>query len=336
MWASYLTVNDATNMPSSVSGASLNEWDLLCNNFDDGQNGRSGMVFVLAESIPVQGGSGFPGEWGQGIGFVNTTYGTVWKDFINMAGIYSVAGIDYRSSHRASATVTATAPAGSTTISIDNVIGFASGTWPGGHISPSVTALIQIGTRLYTQTGIGSLTAGSLAGTITIASPGIVGSDGAHGNRVVSNAQSLFFRTYDPGNPQDGDTIAFGFAGDRVIRYNGGDDSLEFVYRVTGQPPFANFAFQFSNGTFTANTMNLVGNATIAGSMSAGVDFTAGRNITAVNSLTVGGGGLFLNGPNGAGGATGTLINAPVAGPPGYWIPVSIGGNVYHIPCWGP
>lgn len=37
---------------------------------------------------------------------------------------------------------------------------------------------------------------------------------------------------------------------------------------------------------------------------------------------------------NGAAAQAGTLLNAPVAGNPGHWLPVSIAGTVRYIPCW--
>lgn len=44
---------------------------------------------------------------------------------------------------------------------------------------------------------------------------------------------------------------------------------------------------------------------------------------------------LRLNGlTSGAGIALGTLTNAPAAGDPNFWLPVSIAGTVRYIPCW--
>ena len=46
-------------------------------------------------------------------------------------------------------------------------------------------------------------------------------------------------------------------------------------------------------------------------------------------------GGLRINNQqSGAGSSKGTLDNAPQAGNPNYWLPVSIGGVRHHIPCW--
>lgn len=43
----------------------------------------------------------------------------------------------------------------------------------------------------------------------------------------------------------------------------------------------------------------------------------------------------FMNVTNGAGAAAGTLANAPSAGDPSFWLPVSIAGaGVRYIPCW--
>lgn len=55
----------------------------------------------------------------------------------------------------------------------------------------------------------------------------------------------------------------------------------------------------------------------------AGAGFGAGVASLRFNGLT-----------NGAGVGAGTLGNAPAAGNPAFWLPVSIAGTVRHIPCW--
>lgn len=42
----------------------------------------------------------------------------------------------------------------------------------------------------------------------------------------------------------------------------------------------------------------------------------------------------FDNATTGAGVAAGTLLNAPAAGNPAFWLPVSIAGTTRYIPCW--
>lgn len=42
----------------------------------------------------------------------------------------------------------------------------------------------------------------------------------------------------------------------------------------------------------------------------------------------------FANQVDGAGGAAGTLTNAPTAGDPAFWLPVRVNGTDYFIPCW--
>lgn len=49
----------------------------------------------------------------------------------------------------------------------------------------------------------------------------------------------------------------------------------------------------------------------------------AGNPVIRINAAT-----------NGAAAQVGTLANAPVAGNPGFWIPISIAGTVRYIPCW--
>lgn len=43
---------------------------------------------------------------------------------------------------------------------------------------------------------------------------------------------------------------------------------------------------------------------------------------------------IFDTQTSGAGAHTGTLNNAPAAGDPGFWLPVTINGTTYYIPCW--
>jgi hypothetical protein len=45
-------------------------------------------------------------------------------------------------------------------------------------------------------------------------------------------------------------------------------------------------------------------------------------------------GARFNNHTNGAAAAAGTLTNAPTAGDPAFWLPVSIAGTTRYIPCW--
>lgn len=42
----------------------------------------------------------------------------------------------------------------------------------------------------------------------------------------------------------------------------------------------------------------------------------------------------FNNQTDGAGVAAGTLLNAPTAGDPGFWLKINIGGTNYAVPCW--
>lgn len=57
-----------------------------------------------------------------------------------------------------------------------------------------------------------------------------------------------------------------------------------------------------------------------------------------VNITGFGGAGIpviRINGAtNGAAAAVGTLNNAPVAGNPAFWLPISIAGTVRYLPCW--
>lgn len=62
----------------------------------------------------------------------------------------------------------------------------------------------------------------------------------------------------------------------------------------------------------------------------AGGAITANRQVV----FTVDVGTRYNNHTNGAAAAAGTLLNAPAAGNPAFWLPVSIAGTTRHIPCW--
>lgn len=78
----------------------------------------------------------------------------------------------------------------------------------------------------------------------------------------------------------------------------------------------------------------LVASLAAAGSVTLGS--TSNRQIIIAGSgWGAGNASLRLNGlTSGAGVATGTLTNAPSAGNPNFWIPVSIAGTVRYIPAW--
>ena len=281
MWASYCTLDDTTNLPSSKSNGMLNEWDLVGNNRDDNTSvSRTGLIFVYQEHTPVVGGSGMPFEWGNGITFVNANANIMPRVLINAAANSSVAAIDFRGNRRGHASVTATAAAGATTIAVDNVLWFTTAGVTTAPVSPTNTSLIQIGTRVYTQTGIGSLTAGTYAGTITIAAPGIVGTDGAIGSHAVPNAHTMWLSQAST-DPWDGGSIAFVDDGSVVMRYSSSTSSVEFNNRITGSAP----------GGIQLQP--------ITGSITGSGNFTCGSNLTVAASATFGGNiGFYGTAPN--------------------------------------
>lgn len=86
-------------------------------------------------------------------------------------------------------------------------------------------------------------------------------------------------------------------------------------------------------GVFDAATANQ--SLRINGAVSLGA--AAGANQTVIDGTGFGAGvaSLRLNGlTSGAAAQTGTLTNAPAAGNPTFWIPVSIAGAVKYVPAW--
>jgi hypothetical protein len=78
--------------------------------------------------------------------------------------------------------------------------------------------------------------------------------------------------------------------------------------------------FQITRAANGAITLGGAGNRQV---IIAGTAWGAGAASLRFNGLT-----------NGAGAAAGTLLNAPAAGDPAFWLPVSIAGTVRFIPCW--
>jgi len=108
---------------------------------------------------------------------------------------------------------------------------------------------------------------------------------------------------------------------------------------------------------FTAIKLNITNTASAAGSLLLDLQVATvsqwsvdkGGVVTQAGALTISAGGAtitgqvvlqtnigirFNNHTNGAGVAAGTLNNAPAAGDPAFWLPVSIAGTTRHIPCW--
>jgi hypothetical protein len=271
IWPGYFVMADNTNLKSSISGAMLIEVDINGNAEDDG-NARTGVLFTLKEQTALSDG-GYPLEVGTAIGFTNgsATLST-YKTLVNLAGTISVAALDMRSSNKRTALVASAASVGATTVSVDNVIGFTSSTYLRTPVSVANPSLIQIGTRIYKQTGYSITAAGSYAGTITLdASTPIAGTDGAVGKVVVPAAHTMWLREMN-GTAGYGNSIALNLVGDKLVRYNGTNNNFEFVSLTAGLAPSANFNIDISTGSISGS-----GNASFPiGSISAATLTTTG------------------------------------------------------------
>lgn len=87
--------------------------------------------------------------------------------------------------------------------------------------------------------------------------------------------------------------------------------------------------------------LSVTGAATISNTLtvSAGTTTVQALSATAAtaNTLTLNASGTAItlnNSTSGPGSSTGTLSNAPAAGNPAFWVPVTINGTLRHIPAW--
>lgn len=96
-----------------------------------------------------------------------------------------------------------------------------------------------------------------------------------------------------------------------------------------------------SGNTVVAGTLGVTGASTLTGALTVNNNVQLGPTV-GTTLVTIGGTGfgagnasLRFNGlSTGAGIQTGTLLTAPSAGDPAFWLPISIAGSVRYIPCW--
>jgi hypothetical protein len=81
-----------------------------------------------------------------------------------------------------------------------------------------------------------------------------------------------------------------------------------------------------SGAVWTPATMSIGGGLAVTGNT--GMSGTLSLNSASTGALT------FTAATSGAGSSAGTLSNAPAAGNPAFWLPVTINGTVRHIPAW--
>jgi hypothetical protein len=252
-------------------------------------------MFTLQEQTKLAEG-GYPLEWGTGITFTNGNAPlSTYKTLVNLSGTISVAALDMRSSNKRTAIVSAAANQGSTTIAVDNVIGFTSSTFQRTPVSQANPALIQIGTRVYKQTGYTIAAPGSYAGTITLdASTPLAGQDGAVGSIVVPAAHTMWLREAN-GTAGFENTIGLNLVGDKLIRFNGTNGNLEFVNLAPGFAPSPNLNINIASGSISGsgNAAFPIGNVSAANvavggripSGSAAIDLRTATVLTGGNAL---------------------------------------------------
>jgi hypothetical protein len=192
MWGLWIPVTDATNLPSSTSGAvSGVEMDLLANNLDT-VNRRLGYQYALAEQKPLAAG-GYPAEWGYGIYFTTSISG-YYKFQISAGGNYSIAVLDTRNAFPGRSKITLALTSPGKTISVDPVLPFSSAGVYGLPVSTTNWAQIKVGSNTYTQVGYTLDGAGKTSGTITFTTNVSV-ADGALGSAVIGASRTIWMAT---------------------------------------------------------------------------------------------------------------------------------------------
>ena len=91
----------------------------------------------------------------------------------------------------------------------------------------------------------------------------------------------------------------------------------------------------------TGSGLSVGGGATISSGLTVTAGITSVQVLSATaataNTLVLNGSGTAMtlnNSTSGAGSSAGSLTNAPAAGAPGFWLPVTVNGTTRHIPCW--
>jgi hypothetical protein len=138
-------------------------------------------------------------------------------------------------------------------------------------------------------------------------------------------------------------TVGPAGATDPVLQIDASTASQKSGLKVKGGTTTGTVALSaISNGANVSLTIDGKGSGTIGiGTISTGrisLGVAAGTNGVTIDGTGYGAGvaSLRLNGLTTAAVATeaGTLLNAPVAGNPAFWIPINIAGTVRYCPAW--
>lgn len=149
-WSFWAPQTDTTDLPTSIAGAMLNEFDISTNNLDDATN-RSMLSAVLSQ----QSGSAHATE-AQGFSLTSNAPTTAWYESgLTLNGPYNLAGIDFRTATTKRATITSATPPGNVdSITVDNVMPFVrggnsydgTGQWLGTASTKATTGIIVAST----------------------------------------------------------------------------------------------------------------------------------------------------------------------------------------------
>lgn len=126
----------------------------------------------------------------------------------------------------------------------------------------------------------------------------------------------------------------------RTIFYTpaGSTKSLFLEFRTNGSSRALIGAAGTANGIVTGavagETVIRTANQRLLFSLNNGTGIQAEFSALGVFTENVDRGVRFNNQTSSAGALAGTLLNAPTAGNPGFWLKINIGGVNYSIPCW--
>jgi hypothetical protein len=269
-WGMWVPVVDATNLPSSLSGATTGvELDTDANNIDPA-NVRKGFQFVLNEAVPIASG-GYPAEWAYGIYFT-TSPNSYYKFQISAGGFYSIAVLDTRNAFPGTAKVTVGLTAPSTTLSVDPALPFTSAGVYGLPVSATNAAQTRVGSNVYTQVGCTLDGPGKTSGVLTFSSPVAV-TDGASGTEVVCDSRAIWMAT--------GQQIALDYAG-----------TANLLYDVSTSGPRLTSSLHV-DGTInapagiSAGSIEVAGTAQVTGMLTAGGGLSVGGSYLTLPSYPV-------------------------------------------------
>jgi hypothetical protein len=270
-WA-YISQNyDCSNQPSSIGGATINEYDTAANGADD-VGPRAGAVYVFSKIWPIGGPpgpinpaygpppsvGGLPAEFGAAIALTTDT-DVVIKRGIVTAIAYSSAAVDTRLAKTLVGTIQTTVAAGGTSLHVNNVVAYLSWGPNGSPVSSGNPMPVAIGANTYSVIGAafdaptGGTTTTNM-GVLTLSS-GIVGTDGTAGNSVVSSARTVWLA--------DGQQVALSSSGAVYMSGAGGGSGGQLTIHAPDYVEIKGGSFLVDGSINAGNTISAAGSVVL-------------------------------------------------------------------------